>query len=208
MRGFPISSPRQPINDYGAGMNLPLPFTILVSPGAGFGESGYEVYINRSGINSIDIPREKVLCEPGTGLTLKFLNRGAPIHITVTSSNASSFTAFFHENMYLVDEAVLSIPIRKDCPEGKFDLEIIAGYGAVKASLPVSVAIMQRLRPKVQEEYPLQPVAHGRPHLLMVTMGIGLILYCGWIYSDIAFLNIAAFITLIVGALYTWYRHR
>jgi hypothetical protein len=189
-------------------MNLLLPVTMLLSAGAGSGEGGYEIYLNRSGINTIDIPREKVLAEPGTGLILKFPNRGAPIHITVTSSNAGMFTEFFHENMYIVDEAVLSIPIRKDCLEGNFDLEIIAGYGAVKAALPVSVVIPQHTRLKVQEEYPLQPVAHGRPHLLMLTMGIGLILYCAWIYTDIAVLNIAAFITLIVGALYSWYRQR
>lgn len=189
-------------------MNFPLPSPMLVSVSAGAGGNGYEILLNRSGINSIDIPREKVVSEPGSGLILKFLNRGAPIHITVTSSNAGMFTVFFHENMYIVDEAALSIPIRKESPEGAFDLEIIAGYGAVKASLPVTVLSAQHLRPKVQEEYPLQPVSHGRPHLLMITMGIGLILYCAWLYSDIAFLNIAAFIILIVGALYTWYRQR
>ncbi|MDD1685061.1 MAG: hypothetical protein LUQ19_04125 [Methanoregula sp.] len=189
-------------------MNFPLSFTMLVSAGAGADGNGYEVYLNRSGINTIDTPREKILAEPGTGLVLKLLNRGAPIHITVTSSNAGMFTDFFHENMYIVDEAVLSIPIRKDCMEGTFNLEIIAGYGAVKTSLPVTVLSAQHLRPKVQEEYPLQPVAHGRPHLLMVTMGIGLILYCAWLYTEIAFLNIVSFIVLIVGALYTWYRQR
>jgi hypothetical protein len=189
-------------------MNLPLPVTMLLSAGAGPGDGGYEVFLNRTGINTIDIPREKVLAEPGAGLILKFLNRGAPIHITITSSNAGMFTDFFHENMYIVDEAILSIPIRKDCGEGTFNLEIIASYGAVKAALPVSVVSLQHTRLKVQEEYPLQPVARGRPHLLMITMGIGLILYCGWLYTDIAFLNIAAFIILIVGALYTWYRQR
>jgi hypothetical protein len=189
-------------------MNLPLPVTMLVSAVAGPCESGYEIFLNRSGINSIDIPRGRIIAEPGACLVLKFLNRGAPIHITITSSNASMFTDFFHENMYIVDEAALSIPIRKDCGEGAFEFEIIAGYGVVKTLVPVTVASLQRSRPKVQEEYPLQPVAHGRPHLLMVTMGIGLILYCAWLYTDIAFLNIASFIVLIVGALYTWYRHR
>ena len=134
-------------------MNLPLPVMMLLSAGAGPGESGYEIALNRTGINSIDVPREKVLAEPGTGLILKFLNRGAPIHITITASNASIFTEFFHENMYIVDEAVLSIPIRKDCGEGSFDLEIIAGYGAVKAALPVSVVIPQHTRLKVQAPY-------------------------------------------------------
>jgi hypothetical protein len=189
-------------------MNLPLPITMLLSAGAGSGEGGYEIYLNRSGINTIDTPREKVLAEPGAGLLLKFLNRGAPIHITVTSSNAGMFTDFFHENMYIVDEGVLSIPIRKDCGEGAFELEIIAGYGAVKAALPVSIVPPQHTRLKVQEEYPLQPVARGRPHLLMIAMGIGLILFCAWLYTDIAVLNIASFIVLIVGALYTWYRQR
>ncbi len=163
-------------------MNSP-PLTTLLLSAAGSGAGGYELFLNRIGINSIDIPREKVFAEPGTGLVLRFLNRGAPIHITVTSANASMFTDFFHENMYIVDEAVLSIPIRKESSDGTFDLEIIAGYGAVKAALPVFVQNLQRMRPKVQEEYPLQPVARGRPHLLMVTMGIALILYSAWIYS-------------------------
>ena len=59
-----------------------------------------------------------------------------------------------------------------------------------------------------KEESPLQPVAHGRPHLLMVMMGIALILYSAWLYTDIELFNIAAFIMLIVGALYTWYRQQ
>lgn len=190
-------------------MNLPLPATMLLSAGADPREAGYEILLNRTGINSIDIPREKVLAEPGAGLVLKFLNRGAPVHITITSSNASTFTDFFHENMYIVDEAVLSIPIRKDCGEGTFTLEILAGLGAVKATLPVTVAAAQHTRPRVQEEFPLQPVAHGRPHLLMIAMGFGLVLYCAWLYyPNIVFLNLSAFIVLIVGALYTWYRHR
>jgi hypothetical protein len=189
-------------------MNLPLLSAMLMSAGAGSNEGRYEVYLNRSGINSIDLPKEKILADPGVGLVLTFLNRGAPIHITVTSSNAGMFTDFFHENMYIVDEAILSIPIRKDCMDGVFDLEVIAGYGVVKTTLQVSVVSPQHLRPTVQEEFPLQPVARGRPHLLMVTMGIGLILFSAWLYTDIAILNIASFIILIVGALYTWYRQR
>jgi hypothetical protein len=189
-------------------MDLPLAVSMMLSVGAGPGETGYEIFLNRSGINSIDTPREKIIAETGGHLLLKFLNRGAPIHITITSPNAGMFTDFFHENMYIVDEAVLSIPIRKDCVEGSFDLEIIAGYGVMKAGMHVTIITPQRMRPTVQEEFPLQPVARGRPHLLMVTMGIALILYSAWLYTNIPFLNIASFILLIVGALYTWYRQR
>ena len=52
-------------------MNLPLPITMLLSAGAGSGVAGYEIYLNRSGINTIDTPREKVLAETRCGLGLK-----------------------------------------------------------------------------------------------------------------------------------------
>ena len=187
-------------------MTLPLPVFMVMSTGAGAPEPGYEIFLNRSGINSIDLPREDVSVEIGTTVSLHFLNRGAPIHITASSSNASMYTDFFHENMYVVDESVLAIPIRKDSREGFFDLDIIAGYGAVKTGLRVHIIPVQRLRPVVKEEFPLQPVAQGRPHMLMILMGISLILYSTWLYTAIDFLNIAAFLLLILGALYTWYR--
>ncbi|NMB77691.1 MAG: hypothetical protein GYA23_01185 [Methanomicrobiales archaeon] len=187
-------------------MNLPLPVSALISSGAGGSGPGYDIHLNRSGINSIDPPDEEIMVEIGSSLPLHFLNRGAPIHITASSSNASMYTDFFHENMYVVDESVLTIPIHKDCREGFFDLDIIAGYGAVKTSVRVHIIPIQRLRPVVQEEFPLQPVAKGRPHLLMILMGISLILYSSWLYTSMEFLNIAAFLLLIVGALYTWYR--
>jgi hypothetical protein len=108
--------------------------------------------------------------------------------------------------MYVVDESVLAIPIAKDSRDGFFDLDLLAGYGAVKTRLRVHVIPVQRTRPTVQEEFPLQPVARGRPHILMVMMGIALVLYCTWLTTRIELFNIAAFICLIVGALYTWYR--
>lgn len=187
-------------------MNLPLPVSILIAPTSGGNEGAYDVLLNRSSINSIDLPREKVTVEIGSLLTLHFQNRGAPIHITASSSNASMYTDFFHENMYIVDESVLAIPINKDSREGFFDLDFIAGYGAVKTRLRVHIIPVQRSRPTVQEEFPLQPVARGRPHLLMVMMGIALVLYCTWLSTSIEIFNIASFICLIVGALYTWYR--
>jgi hypothetical protein len=189
-------------------MNLPLPFSALVFTGAGGTDTVTEIQLNRSGINSIDVPREKILVEIGSTLRLKLLNRGAPIHITITTSNASGFTDFFHENMYVVDESLLSIAIRPDCQEGFFDLELISGYGVMKSSVNIEVRSAQSLRPVVREEIPLQPVAHGRPHLLMVMMGIALILFSAWLYTNIEILNIASFIILIVGALYIWYRPR
>ena len=187
-------------------MNLPLPLSALITTTPGGTESGYDIHLNRSGINSIDLPEGDITVEVGSTLSLHFVNRGAPIHITASSANASMYTDFFHENMYVVDESVLAVPIRKESREGFFDLDILAGYGAVKTGLRIHIIPVQRLRPTVQEEFPLQPVAKGRPHPLMITMGVSLVLYSAWLYTETEFLNIASFLILIVGALYTWYR--
>jgi len=191
-------------------MNLPLPISAVITAESGDNDKGYEIYLNRSGINSIEIPRGRVQAAVGGQLRLNFLNRGAPIHITITSSNAGMYTSFFHENLYVVDSIQLTLSISKEAQDGSFDLEILSGYGVTKTILHVNVT--SPASAKIVEEkpdFPLQPVPHGRPHLLMVMMGIALILYCGWLYyPEYEILNIAAFITLIIGALYTWYRQK
>jgi hypothetical protein len=189
-------------------MNFASAFNILTVQDPGSHETSFEFYLNRLGINLIEIPRENVWAEIGGTLRLIFKNRGAPTHLTISSPNAAMFTDFFHENMYIVDETVLTIPIRKDCLEGFFILEIITGYGGIKTSLRVDVIPGVVIQKSVKQEPPLQPVAHGRPHLLMVMMGIALILYSAFLYTKNEFLNTAAFIILIVGALYTWYRQQ
>jgi hypothetical protein len=189
-------------------MIFPLPFFVLISAGTGGNDSGTEIYLNRSGINSIELPRQKIQAATGSNLRVKFLNRGAPIHITISSANASMYTDFFHENLYVVDESVLNIPLYTDIQEGFFDLEIIAGYGGMKTTARVNVIFPLQKKPIILEESPIQPIARGRPHLLMVMMGIALIFYTAWLYTSLELLNIVSFIILIVGALYTWYRQR
>jgi len=190
-------------------MNFPLLFTVLAAAGQVSRETSFEFFINRLGINVIEGPKENIWGEIGSILRLIFKNRGAPTHITISSPNSGMYTDFFHENMYIVDEAVLSIPLRKESPEGFFDLEIITGYGGVKTSLHVDVIQgVHHQKSLVKDEPPLQPVAHGRPHPLMIMMGIALILFSASLYTKIEFLNTASFIILIVGALYTWYRQQ
>lgn len=188
-------------------MNFPLSFTVLTVAGQVSHETSFEFYLNCLGINVIEGPRENIWGEIGSTLRLIFKNRGAPTHITISSPNSGMYTDFFHENMYIVDEAVLSIPLRNEGREGFFDLEIITGYGGVKTSLHVDVIQgVSYQKTAVREEPPLQPVAHGRPHPLMIMMGIALILFSASLYTKIESLNTASFIVLIVGALYTWYR--
>jgi hypothetical protein len=188
-------------------MNFPLSFTVLAAAGQVSHETSFEFYLNRLGINVIEGPKENIWGEIGSIVRLIFKNRGAPTHITVSSPNSEMYTDFFHENMYVVDEAVLSIPLHKDVKEGFFDIEITAGYGGIKTSLRVDVIQGVSSQKSVsREDPPLQPVAHGRPHPLMIMMGIALILFSASLYTKIEFLNTASFIILIIGALYTWYR--
>lgn len=185
-----------------------LPFELLAVTGIPPDEGAQiEIYLNRSGINSIEPPPGNAHVECGSMLKVRFVNRGAPVHITATTSNAGMFTDFFHENMYVIDEVTLGIQTRKDCSPGFFDIDILAGYGATKATVRVEVNVRPtRGEEEQKKEPPVQPVAHGRPHLLMITLGIGLVLYSTWYYTKIEILNILAFIVLIVGALFVWYR--
>ena len=187
-------------------MSLPLSVAAVL-PGQGAQDNVYEVFLNRSGINAIEVPKCSVNVGAGGILTLKFLNRGSPIHITITTANAGMYSSFFHENLYIVDETLFSIAINPDVPEGFFDIEIITGYGVVKAAFRVEV-VRGFLQPaaKRTREPPIQPVARGRPHPLMIAMGIALILYSAWLYLKIDILNTASFLMLIIGAVYTWYR--
>lgn len=189
-------------------MHFPLPMTILVAAGTPAPDTvPVTIFLNRTGINSIETPKDPVTARIGTMLPISFVNRGAPIHITISSPNASMYTAFFHENLYVVDETLLEIPIRNDCHEGFFDIEILAGYGGMKAGFRVTVRHAEKMVSKeTAAEQPLHPVAHGRPHLLMITLGIALVLYTTWLYTRIEVLNLVSFIVLVVGALYTWYR--
>jgi hypothetical protein len=170
-------------------------------------DSVFDLYLNRTGINSIEAPRAPVRVRIGGTLRLRFMNRGSPIHITISSSNIGTFSPFFHENLYIVDETLLTIPIRNDSHEGFFDIDIVSGYGVVKNSFRVEVYAKKIPVPvKRVAEPPLQPVAHGRPHPLMISMGIALILYSAWLFLKIDILNTASFLVLIIGAVYTWYR--
>lgn len=187
-------------------MKLPLSIAVAVT-GQDAGDTEYEVFLNRIGINSIEAPKTQIQVEIGGNLRLKFLNRGSPIHITVASSNIGPFSSFFHDNLYIVDETLFTIPIRNDCHEGFFDLEIITGYGATREAFRVDVIQPTGVfLPRTIKEAPVRPLARGRPHPLMVMMGIALVLYSAWLYFRLDVLNTVSFITLVIGAIYTWYR--
>ena len=98
-----------------------------------------EIHLNNAGINSITTPSAPVQVLAGTPLRLKLINHGAPIHLTLTSTNASPFSDFSHQNLFVREEVVHEIPIREDAFPGSFDITVVTGYGTVRSSFRVMV---------------------------------------------------------------------
>ena len=78
-----------------------------------------EIFLNRRGINSIEVPDE-VEVAPGSDLLLRIVNLGSPLHITLASQNSSTFTGFFHENLYVNGPEEFIIPILEIVFPGTF----------------------------------------------------------------------------------------
>ena len=171
-----------------------------------------EIHLNRRGINSIEVPEEGETA-PGSDLVLQIINHGSPIHISIASANSSPFTDFFHENLYVLGEKEFSVPIRDDAYPGVFSIEIISGYGALRAGFRV---IVRERRAPVSEPIAVAPpsslpVASSmwRPSILAaLAVVIAAVFYGLWLVYRIDLLNIAAFVALFLGVILTWLRQR
>lgn len=170
-----------------------------------------EIHLNRTGINSVETPSAPVEVEAGTLLRLKLINHTAPIHLTLSSSNAQPFTDFYHQNVYVREETVFDIPIREDAFPGSFDLAVITGYGTVRASLKVLVF---REPPRPQEPTPrprypaLAPPQRTLPPVVLLFAAAGLVLYLVWWATRLDVVNFAAFLLLLAGIVVGWLTQR
>jgi hypothetical protein len=155
----------------------------------------------------------------GSNLEIRLVNRGHPIHLTLSVSNAGLFTAFQHENLYVEDELEYSIPIKKESIAGFFDLEIITGYGTQRARSRVIVEKAPEKEEKAQKSAPAPQPAPGISFrvpsipLTLILAGIALILYILWLFVfgakiDVLILNVIAFLALLASVPAAWYRQR
>ena len=170
-----------------------------------------EIHLNRSGINSVETPSAPVEVEAGTLLRLKLVNHAAPIHLTLTSSNAQPFTDFFHQNVYVRDETYFDIPIREDAFPGSFDLTVITGTAR---SGPRFKVLVLREPPRPQEppqrpRYPsLAPPERSLPPVVLLFAAAGLVLYLVWWVTRLDVVNFAAFLLLLTGIVVGWLTQR
>ncbi|MBA7480281.1 hypothetical protein ES707_15730 [subsurface metagenome] len=171
-----------------------------------------EIHLNRRGINAIEVPDE-VEAMPGSDLALRLVNHGSPLHITLASTNSSTFTSFFHENLYVNGIEEFHIPIRENAYPGVFNVEVIAGYGARRAEFRVVVRERAAPEPEPVEFSPTAaaPAVSFRwrssiPVLALVAAA--LVLYGLWLAYRVDLLNAAAFAALLLGVILTWLRQR
>ncbi len=175
-----------------------------------------EIHLNIRQINAIDVP-QKTIADPGTDLVVRFVNHGSPIHLTLRAINASSFTDFFHENIYVPDTEDFIIPIREYAPSGEFALQVIVGYGTKCVETVIAV-----LRPEVEEcfsECPDLPELHegrgGKDHLplkgilpVILAIGLSLLLYSLWWMEGQMVYNYIAYALLFIGVIAAWFSNR
>jgi hypothetical protein len=171
-----------------------------------------EIHLNRRGINAIEVP-DVVEAMPGSNLTLRLVNHGSPLHITLASANSSTFTGFFHENLYVNGTEEFTIPIREDAYPGTFTIEVIAGYGARRGEF--RVVVRERTESELEPvESPPTATSMAVPSRWRASIPIfaliaaALILYGLWLAYRVDLFNAAAFAALLLGVIFTWLRQR
>ncbi len=166
-----------------------------------------EIHLNNAGINSISTPVVPLQVLAGTSLRLKLVNHGAPIHLTLTSSNASPFSDFSHQNIYVREEVIHEIPIHEDAFPGLFDLTVVTGYGTVRASFQIQVLREPERQPEPPGRPKFQsivPEDRGLPPVVLLFAGAGVVLYLVWWATRLEVVNFAAFALLMAGLIVGW----
>jgi hypothetical protein len=171
-----------------------------------------EIYINRRGINTIEVPRQ-VEVVSGDTLTLKFINMGHPTHVSISATNSQLYTSFIQENLYVGDVLEYQIPMKDGPYAGVFEMEVVTGYGTKKTGFKVFVTKKceppHQAPPKEKEAF--SPLSN-RLALAIITLGI--LLYVFWIFTRMDsllltdLLNGAGFVLVLGGAGLAWYYRR
>lgn len=166
-----------------------------------------EIRLNLRGINSIDLP-EPVAAAPGDTVFISLVNEGSPLHLTLSAADAGRFTEFCHENLFVDTTAEVPVFIRNDVFPGRFDIEVITGYGANRENL--GVIVTDRPKPLV-EEPPLPLPAPVETHLPVIPFAVvaaAALLFIIYAATKMPAFEAAAFIVLVAGVLAAWFLRR
>jgi hypothetical protein len=166
-----------------------------------------EIRLNTRGINSVDLP-EPVCAAPGDTVLIQLVNEGSPLHLTLSAADAGRFTDFCHENLFVDTIAEVPVYIRNDVFPGKFDIEVITGYGTNRERL--GVIVKERAKPPVEEPpLPLPaPVETSLPVIPFAVVAAAALLFIIYAATMMVVFEAAAFIVLVAGVLAVWFLRR
>ncbi|HDQ08280.1 MAG TPA: hypothetical protein ENN44_05825 [Methanoculleus sp.] len=173
------------------------------------------IHLNNRHINSVEVPKITRVAA-GENLYIKFINHGAPTHLTLRALNGNNYTDFFHANIYVPDFQKIKIPIKEFAPEGSFVIQVIVGYGMHAEDCTIDV-----IRPSAPEEFSASPDLPDldRPDRdrtvpvmqllpLVLTMALSLFLYALWLSTETAIYNYVAYVLMILGVTAAWSSRR
>ncbi len=170
-----------------------------------------EIYLNRRGINTIEVPRQ-VEVVSGDTLTLKFINMGHPTHVSISATNSQLYTSFIQENLYVGDVLEFPIPIKEGPYAGVFEMDVVTGYGTKKTGFKVFVTKKCETPVSAPVKEPEAPSFPYKVSSLIIVLGI--LFYVSWIFLRIGtlltadLLSGAGFLLVLGGAVLAWYYRR
>lgn len=173
------------------------------------------IHLNNRHINSVEVPKITRVAA-GENLYIKFMNHGAPMHLTLRAVNGNKFTDFFHANIYVPDFQKIKIPINDFAPEGTFIIEVIVGYGMHAEQCEIEV-----IRPPAPKDFSESPdlpdldtPEHDRSVPVMqllpvvLTVALSIFLYILWFATEAVVYNYVAYVLMILGVAAAWSSRR
>ncbi|HJK77812.1 DUF7524 family protein [Methanocorpusculum vombati] len=132
-----------------------------------------EIQLNRLGINSLELSTDAVDVSAGTALHIRFVNHGSPTHATLRCE-ASAYTDFTYENIYVEGESELEIKMKEDAGTGSFDMQVITGYGMRREAFTINVLKSCPVAPSPEPViFPEEPVAEPKRRSSSLNAGAG-----------------------------------
>ncbi|MDR0439254.1 MAG: hypothetical protein LBH02_03430 [Methanocalculaceae archaeon] len=174
-----------------------------------------EIQLNRLGINSLELSTNVVDVSAGTSLHILFVNRGSPTHATLRCE-ASAYTDFTYENIYVEGELELEIKMKVDAGAGCFDMQIITGYGMRREAFTVNLlkpcpipAPDSFIVPNESIVDPKKTFVSGETVMIfiipIVTAIIIVLWQFGYLNIDGYAMTIIVYLVMLVGVIIAWH---
>lgn len=179
-----------------------------------------EIQLNRLGINSLELSTDAVDVSAGTALHIRFVNHGTPTHATLRCE-ASAYTDFTYENIYVEGESELEIKMKEDAGTGSFDMQVITGYGMRREAFTIHVLKSCQAPSPEPIIFPEKPVIEpkrrnsslnpgaGKAVMILIMPTIAAIIIALWQFFSLEIdglaMTIIVYLIMLAGVIIAWH---